>query len=282
MAFGFLKSLIHKISGRSVDWEEIEEILIQADLGPAIALDIVESLKKRTSPISSEEIMPMMHQHISCLFPPIATQWQPSFGRPYVALLVGVNGTGKTTSAAKLAHFLQRKGYSVLLVAADTFRAAAIEQLQAWGSRLGIEVLHSQYGADAASLCYDAYNSAKRRGVQFLICDTAGRLHTKSNLMQELSKISRLLNKKDSEAPQQKLLVVDATTGVNGLVQAREFHQILGLTGIILTKLDGSGKGGVAVAISQQLGITPQFLGIGERLEDFERFERERFVTEML
>ncbi len=257
-------------------------MLIQADLGPTMALDIVKSLKKRSSPPSSEDIMPVTRDHLAHLFPPIAPEWKPPIGRPYVALLVGVNGTGKTTSAAKLAYFLKQKGYSVLLVAADTFRAAAIEQLQTWGTRLGIEVIHSQYGSDAASLCYDAYNSAKGRGIQFLICDTAGRLHTKANLMQELSKVSRLLGKQDPEAPHQKLLVVDATTGVNGLVQAKEFHQLVGLTGIILTKLDGSGKGGIAVAISQQLGITPQFLGTGEKPTDFEGFNRERFVAEMI
>lgn len=282
MALGFLKSLLHKISGRAVNWEEIEEMLIRADLGPTLALEIVDSLKKRSSPPSSEEIMPVVREHIIHLFPSIAPEWTPVANAPYVALLVGVNGTGKTTSAAKLAYRLQQKGHSVLLVAADTFRAAAIEQLQAWGARLGIEVMHSQYGGDAASLCYDAYEAAKRRGIQFLICDTAGRLHTKSNLMQELSKVSRLLGKQNPEAPHQKLLIVDATTGVNGLVQAQEFHQTLGLTGVILTKLDGSGKGGIAVAISQQLGIVPQFLGTGEKTTDFERFDRERFVTDMI
>lgn len=280
MAFGFLKSLIHKISGRSINWDEIEEILIQADLGPALAVEIVESLKKHCS--SSDDILFALRDHIAHFFPPAAPEWKPIVDSPYVVLLAGVNGTGKTTSAAKLAHYLRRQRHSVLLVAADTFRAAAIEQLRVWGTRLGIEVLHSQYGGDAASLCYDAYHSAKRRGIQFLICDTAGRLHTKSNLMQELAKISRLLSKQDGEAPHQKLLVVDATTGVNGLVQAKEFHQALGLTGIVLTKLDGSGKGGIAVAISQQLGITPQFIGTGEKPEDFERFERERFIREMI
>lgn len=265
-----------------MNWEELEEILIRADLSPSMASNIVDSLKKRSSPPSSEEIMSCTHEHIVQLFPPQAPEWPPPLEGPYVVLLVGVNGTGKTTSAAKLAFFLKKKGYSVLLVAADTFRAAAIEQLKTWGDRLGIEVMCSQYGGDAASLCYDAYNSAKRRGVQFMICDTAGRLHTKSNLMQELSKVSRLLSKQDSEAPHQKLLVVDATTGVNGLVQAKEFHQILGLTGTVLTKLDGSGKGGIAVAISQQLGITPQFLGTGEKTTDFEPFDRERFVTQII
>ena len=282
MAFGFLKSILHKISGRSVDWDEIEEMLIRADLGPQTALAIIDSLKKRSSPPSSEDVLRVTRETISHLFSPHAVEWKPFPDRPYVALLVGVNGTGKTTSAAKLAHFLQRRGHTVLLVAADTFRAAAIEQLQDWGKRLEIEVLHSQYGSDAAALCYDAYNSAKRRGIQFLICDTAGRLHTKSNLMQELAKVGRMLGRQDLEAPHQKLLVVDATTGANGLVQAKEFHQALGLTGMILTKLDGSGKGGIAVAINQQIGIAPQFLGTGEKPQDFESFDRNRFVAEMI
>lgn len=280
MALKFLKSIIQKISGRpSINWEEVEEMLIQADLGPAMALTIVEALKKSHS---SEEVTTIVRNHIAQLFPPLTLDWKPPLGRPYVVLLLGVNGTGKTTSAAKLAYFLQQKQHSVLLVAADTFRAAAIEQLQTWGTRMGVEVFHGQYGADPASLCYDAYSSAKRRGIQFLICDTAGRLHTKSNLMQELAKVIRLLNRQDPEAPHQKLLVIDATTGVNALVQAKEFHQLVGLTGTILTKLDGSGKGGIAAAISQQLGIAPQFLGTGEGIADFERFEREKFVQEMI
>jgi len=168
------------------------------------------------------------------------------------------------------------------MVAADTFRAAAIEQIGVWGERLGIEVLKSQYQGDAAALCYDAWTSASRRNIEFVLCDTAGRLHTKSNLMQELTKVSRTLAKHDPDAPHEKWLVVDATTGSNALVQAREFHRAVGLTGIILTKLDGSGRGGVAVAIQHELGIPTRFIGTGEAVGDFAPFERESFVQRIL
>jgi fused signal recognition particle receptor len=167
-------------------------------------------------------------------------------------------------------------------VAADTFRAAAIEQLCRWGERLGIEVLKSQYQGDSAALCYDAWNSAHRRNIEFLICDTAGRLHTKSNLMQELAKVARTLSKHDPDAPHEKWIVLDATTGSNALVQATEFHKAIGLTGVILTKLDGSGKGGMAVAIQQEIGIPTRFIGTGEKETDFAPFDREAFVKQLL
>ena len=206
----------------------------------------------------------------------------PLPNKPSVVLIVGVNGTGKTTSCAKLANLLKSGGHDCLLVAGDTFRAAAIEQMEVWGQRLGIEVLKGQYGGDAAALCYDAWASALRRKVPFLLCDTAGRLHTKSNLMQELSKVKRTLSKQDPAAPREIFLVVDATTGSNALVQAREFHQAVGLTGIILTKLDGSGKGGAAVAIQHELGIPPRYIGTGEGVNDFAPFDRDVFVNRML
>ena len=207
---------------------------------------------------------------------------RPLPSKPKAILVVGVNGTGKTTSSAKLAHWFTKSRHTCLLVAADTFRAAAIEQLNVWGQRLGVEVIQSQYQGDSAALCYDAWTSAQRRNIEFLICDTAGRLHTKSNLMKELSKVNRTLAKHDEEAPHEKWLVVDATTGSNALVQAREFHQAIGLTGIILTKLDGSGKGGVAVAIQHELGIPTRFIGTGEKPEDFAIFDREKFVSQIL
>ncbi|MFZ4681289.1 MAG: signal recognition particle-docking protein FtsY, partial [Terrimicrobiaceae bacterium] len=189
---------------------------------------------------------------------------------------------GKTTSSAKMAHWFKSNRHTCLLVAADTFRAAAIEQLETWGGRIGVDVVKGQYGGDSAALCYDAWSNAHRRNIEFLLCDTAGRLHTKDNLMQELSKVGRTLAKHDADAPHEKFLVVDATTGSNALVQAREFHQAAGLTGIILTKLDGSGKGGVAVAIQKELGIPTRFIGTGEKLEDFAAFNRETFVNRML
>src|SRR5207302_549450 len=230
---------------------------------------------------------------------------QPLSGKPNVILIVGVNGTGKTTSVAKLAHYLLGRGGSpnrhgdwgqsplpedrhvqhastVLLAAADTFRAAAIEQLAVWADRLGVEMVKGQYGADPAALCYDAYQKAANDKIDFLLCDTAGRLHTKSNLMAELQKVKRALSKNDSSAPHEILLVVDATTGGNALSQTREFHQALGLTGLIVTKLDGSGKGGIVVAIQDELKISTRFIGTGEKIDDFAPFDAREFVAEML
>ncbi len=193
-----------------------------------------------------------------------------------------MNGTGKTTSTAKLAHFLQQDRHSVLLAAADTFRAAAIEQLGIWAERLGVEMIRGQYNADPAALCYDAYQTAAKRKIEFLICDTAGRLHTKSNLMAELQKMKRSLGKHDPNAPHEILLVVDATTGSNALNQAREFHNAIGLTGLIVTKLDGSGKGGIVVAIQDELGIATRFIGTGEKINDFAPFDRAAFLKTLL
>jgi fused signal recognition particle receptor len=218
---------------------------------------------------------------------------EPIPGKPNVILIVGVNGTGKTTSVAKLAHFLQVGAIApnrpprtrpprILLAAADTFRAAAIEQLGVWANRLGIEMVQGQYGADPAALCYDAYQKAATARIEFLLCDTAGRLHTKSNLMAELQKVKRVLAKNDPTAPHEILLVVDATTGSNAFSQAREFHQALGLTGLIVTKLDGSGKGGIVVAMQDELKISTRFIGTGEKIEDFAPFDAREFVANML
>ena len=169
-----------------------------------------------------------------------------------------------------------------MLAAADTFRAAAIEQLQIWADRLQVPVVTSEYNADPAALCYDAYAAANKRNIEFLICDTAGRLHTKHNLMQELSKVVRTLQKQDEQAPHECLLVVDATTGSNALVQAREFKQAIGLTGLVVTKLDGSGKGGIVIAIQNELGIPPRFIGTGEKIADFQYFNKDEFVSKLL
>ena len=203
-------------------------------------------------------------------------------GKPNVILLLGVNGTGKTTSTAKLARYLQKDGHSVLLAAADTFRAAAIEQLGIWATRLGVEIIKGQYNADPAALCYEAYQAAAREKIEFLLCDTAGRLHTKKNLMAELEKVKRSLSKHDPDAPHETLLVVDATTGGNALSQAREFQSAIGLTGVIVTKLDGSGKGGIVVAIQDELGIPTRFVGTGEQLNDFAPFDRRKYIENLL
>jgi fused signal recognition particle receptor len=224
----------------------------------------------------------VVKEHVEQILPLANPRLRPLPDRPKVILMTGVNGTGKTTSTAKLAHLLRKERHSVMLAAADTFRAAAIEQLKIWGERVGVEVVAGEYQADPAALCYDAYSAASKRNIEFLICDTAGRLHTRYNLMQELGKIVRTLQKHDPATPHERLLVVDATTGSNALVQAREFKEAIGLTGLILTKLDGSGKGGIAVAIQQELGIPLRFIGTGEKLEDFGYFDREQFVDQLL
>ena len=278
---GFLNSLWNKFTGQAVDWDSLEEALIGADLGVPLTQRIVADLKKFPS-VTADDIVAVTRREIEALLPLGNPPLLPRLGRPTVVLVVGVNGTGKTTSSAKLAHHLKGKGYSVLLAAADTFRAAAIEQLDRWGERLGIEVVKGQYNGDPAALCYDALQRAEKLGVDFLICDTAGRLHTRHNLMQELSKIRRSLAKRDPTAPHECLLVVDATTGSNALSQAREFKAAAGLTGLIVTKLDGSGKGGILVAIQNEIGLPTRFIGTGEQADAFESFDARAFVERVL
>ena len=282
MAEGFFKSFLAKFRGEPIDWEELEETLIRADIGVSMTQKILESIKARSGFASADTVMQVTREEILKILPPPEPPLFPLPAKPKVVLLVGVNGTGKTTSSAKLAYWLKSQGRTCLLVAADTFRAAAIEQLCRWGEKLGLEVIKSQYQADSAALCYDAWDSANRRNIEFLLCDTAGRLHTKSNLMQELSKVARTLGKHDPEAPHEKWIVLDATTGSNALVQAREFHQSIGLTGIILTKLDGSGKGGIAVAIQHELRLPTKFIGTGEKETDLAPFNRNDYIDRLL
>lgn len=282
MAFGFFKSLIEKFTGRPVDWDELEEALIRADLGVPMMTRIMTACQARTEKLTAESVVAVAREEILKVLPRDNVVLRPLASKTKVILVVGVNGTGKTTSTAKLAGFLQAKGHSVMLAAADTFRAAAMEQLTVWADRLGVEIVKGQYNADPAALCYEAYQSADRKNVEFLICDTAGRLHTKTNLMGELAKVKRVLQKADPAAPHETLLVVDATTGGNALQQTREFHAATGLTGIIVTKLDGSGKGGCVVAIQHELGIPTRFIGTGEKLENLAFFESRDFVERML
>ncbi len=284
MAGGWLKGVLGRITGthQPVDWEEVEAALWQSDLGAPTATAILESLRTRGLALHAENVLAAAREEAARHLPENGDDLTPSAEGPVVILMVGVNGTGKTTSSAKLAALIQSRGQSVLLCAADTFRAAAVEQLTSWGDRLGIEVVSSTYGSDPAALCHDALVKARRLQSDFLICDTAGRLHTKSNLMQELAKVKRSLAKLDPSAPHEIFLVADATTGSNAVVQAREFHASTGLTGLILTKLDGSGKGGVAVAIARETGIQPCFIGTGEGIGDFALFDRESFLERML
>ena len=249
-----------------------------------MTLRILQSLQARDahSRITSADIAEVAREEIGRVLPINPPPIRPLPAHPKVILIVGVNGTGKTTSTAKLAHFLQTKRHTVLLAAADTFRAAAIEQLAIWAERIGVEMIRGPYHADPAALCYEAYQAADKKDAEFLLCDTAGRLHTKINLMAELGKVKRSLAKNDPEAPHETLLVVDATTGGNALTQARQFHEAIGLTGLIATKLDGSGKGGVVVAIQDELGIPTRFVGTGEKLQDFKEFDGRDFIANMI
>ena len=282
MAFGFFKSIVQKFSGRPVDWDELEEALIRSDLGVPMTTRILTALQAREEKMTAESVVTVAREEIIKVLPRDNLMIRPFASKPKVILVVGVNGTGKTTSTAKLAYFLKKKGHSVMLAAADTFRAAAIEQLGVWAERIGCDIIQGQYNADPAAICHDAYQAADKRNIEFLICDTAGRLHTKTNLMGELNKIKRALQKMDPSAPHESLLVVDATTGSNAIQQTREFHQAVDLSGVIVTKLDGSGKGGVVVAIQNELQVPTRFIGTGEKLEDLAFFESRLFVEQML
>jgi fused signal recognition particle receptor len=282
MAFGFFKDLLDRFGGKPVDWDELEESLIRADIGVPMTLRIIGELQQRQVKITAKDVVEVTRRHIEQILPIANPKLRPLPNRPKVILMVGVNGTGKTTSTAKLAYLLKQDRHTVMLAAGDTFRAAAIEQLKVWADRLRVDVTTGEYNADPAALCYDAYSNATRRNIEFLICDTAGRLHTKHNLMQELGKVVRTLRKHDEQAPHECLLVVDATTGSNALVQAREFKQAVGLTGLVVTKLDGSGKGGIAVAIQDELAIPPRFVGTGEKPGDLQYFDRDEFVANLL
>ena len=292
----FLETLAQQFAGKPIDWDELEHALIRADLGVPITTQIIGRLQEREawSLLGISDFIKVAREEISKILPKETKPIPRVSGKPTVILVVGVNGTGKTTSVAKLAHHLARNAspartgspdrqpVKILLAAADTFRAAAIEQLGIWAKQLRVEIVSGQYGADPAALCFDAYQKAAGNKSDFLICDTAGRLHTKANLMAELQKVKRALGKNDSTAPHEILLVVDATTGGNALSQAREFHQALGLTGLIVTKLDGSGKGGIVVAIQNELKIPTRFVGTGEQIDDFVSFETKTFVGKML
>jgi fused signal recognition particle receptor len=286
----FLETLAQQFAGKPIDWEELEEGLIRADLGVPMTTRIIKTLQEREAwaLLGIGDVIKAVREEIARILPSEPTPIHPVKGQPTVILIVGVNGTGKTTSTAKLAHYLKvgaidrNRPSQVLLAAADTFRAAAIEQLDIWAKRLGIEMIRGHYGSDPAALCYEAYQTTTKREADFLICDTAGRQHTKTNLMAELQKVKRTLGKLDPEAPHETLLVVDAITGGNALKQAREFHNALTLTGLIVTKLDGSGKGGIVVAIQNELGIPTRFVGTGETIDDFAPFDAREFLANML
>jgi len=280
---GFLRAIAERFRGRPVDWDELEAMLLRADLGVKTTMQLIAALQAVTGfSATADEVEREARTELTKLLPPPYPPLLPLPGRPRVLLIVGVNGTGKTTSLAKMAAMLRRDGHSVVMAAGDTFRAAAIEQLVAWGEKMKIPVVRGAYQGDPAAVCHDAYDTAVREKADFLLVDTAGRLHTKHNLMQELSKVKRVLGRRDAESPHEVFIVLDATTGSNALEQAKQFNEACGLTGAILTKLDGSGRGGMAVALQQELGIPVRFTGTGEKETDFARFDPKKFAAEMM
>jgi len=281
---GFFKKLINKITNKAeIDWDELEADLISSDLGARLSMTIVEELQDLGRKVSADDVVAITKEHIERILPEDAPALKPrEDGLPYVILMVGVNGTGKTTSTAKLAYSLKNQGYSVVLAAADTFRAAAVDQLKVWAERLHIPLVTGNPNADPSSVCYAAHEKAIHEKADFLICDTAGRLHTRHNLMEELAKLERTMGKQDPNSPNLKLIVVDATTGGNALQQAKEFNKAMELDGLVITKLDGSGKGGIAVTIQQELGIPSRFVGLGEEPEQFKLFVKKDYVNEIL
>lgn len=262
--------------------EDLETLLLTADVGVAATRRIIDELTARVERRELSDPAALgsaLREQLAGILKDLDTEVKtPEGGRPQVILMVGINGAGKTTTIGKLARRLKDEGNSVMLAAGDTFRAAAVEQLQTWGQRNDIPVIAQATGADAASVIYDALEAATARGVDILIADTAGRLHTKSNLMDELAKISRVMRKIDPAAPHEVLLVVDAGTGQNALNQAIEFHNAVGLSGIALTKLDGTAKGGIIFAIAERLQVPIRFIGVGEGIEDLREFDPDEFV----
>jgi fused signal recognition particle receptor len=274
-------------SDRPIDdtlFEELEEILIAADIGAALAADFKHRAKEEQmygTLTRAAQLRPLFRRFlIDTLSAKAASLELPH--RPTVILMLGVNGAGKTTTCAKLAAQLKDDGKTVLLAAADTFRAAAIEQLQTWGTRVGVEVIHQTAGSDPAAVVFDAVKAATARRVDALIIDTAGRLHTKSNLMDELIKLKRVAERQLPGAPHESLMVLDAPTGQNGFAQATMFHQAIGLTGLCLTKLDGTAKGGIVVRIVRELGVPIKAIGVGEKVEDLQAFDPVRFVDALV
>ena len=265
--------------------EELEDLLITADLGPATAARLASGLASTRfgKEVSGEEVRGVLADEIAGLLEPVARPLIADPARkPHVILVVGVNGTGKTTTIGKLAHAFRGEGKSVLLAAGDTFRAAAVEQLQLWGERAGAPVMARPTGADAAGLVFDAHARAIREGTDILLIDTAGRLHNKANLMDELRKITRVIAKQDADAPHDTVLTLDATTGQNALQQVRAFRDMAEVTGLVVTKLDGSARGGVVVALAETVGLPVHAVGVGEGEEDLRSFAPQDFARGLM
>jgi fused signal recognition particle receptor len=262
-------------------WEELEEVLIAADVGVATAEKLIGRVKQRAeeAKLDGTRVRAVLQDEMVKILNVPSPEANVKITPPRVYLVVGVNGSGKTTSVAKLAYQMKKDGKSVLLAAADTFRAAAIDQLKKQAERVGVDVVAHQPGADPGAVVYDAFQAAKSRQIDNLIIDTAGRLHTKFNLMEELKKVRRVAAKLDATAPHEVILVLDATTGQNGLAQARYFTEAVGVTGIFLAKLDGTARGGIVLAICDELKVPIQLIGVGEGLEDMVKFDAGAFVA---
>ncbi|MGD0780751.1 MAG: signal recognition particle-docking protein FtsY [Dehalococcoidales bacterium] len=273
-------SLFDRASIGKEVWEELEELLISADVGVSTAEKLIAAVKERAAAekLDGSHVRTLLKEEMVKILSVPSGAPAATITPPEVILVVGVNGSGKTTSIAKLAYTYKKEGKEVLLAAADTFRAAAIDQIKKQGERAGVDVIAHQPGADPGAVVYDAWQAAKSRGVDILIIDTAGRLHTKYNLMEELKKVRRVTAKLDATAPHQVILVLDATTGQNGLTQARYFTEAVGVTGIFIAKLDGTAKGGIVLAICDELKVPIKLIGIGEGLEDMVIFNAADFV----
>jgi fused signal recognition particle receptor len=279
--FGQITGLL--VGGDITDdtWEEVEALLVQADVGVSTTMTLVDSLRDEVSRgrvRNAQELQDLLREELLALLGDPAPMTIDDSRLLTVVLIVGVNGSGKTTTIAKLAKYYQDRGRRVLLAAADTFRAAAVDQLKIWGERVGVPVIAHQPGADPGAVLYDAIRASQSRKADLLIVDTAGRLHTKYNLMEELRKVRGVASKRVHEAPHETLLVLDATTGQNALSQARHFKDTVDVTGVIVAKLDGTAKGGIVFAVAQELGLPVRFIGTGETVDDLAVFDAEAFV----
>jgi fused signal recognition particle receptor len=275
-------------AGREIDEEilsRLEEALLQSDIGVGLTMHLMDLVNERirSNQLSdAAAVKKLIHDELMAIFKNTDPWWEKKYPKPAVFLIIGVNGVGKTTTIAKLAHEYKKQNKRLLIAAADTFRAAAVEQLQIWADRIGVELLKQKQGSDPAAVVYDALSAAKAQNKDLVLIDTAGRLHTKSNLMQELSKMRKIAQREVAGAPHESWLVLDATVGQNGIVQAREFMNITPISGIILTKIDGTARGGIVVSIAKELGVPIKFLGVGEGLDDLIPFDPEKFISALL
>lgn len=283
------QDLARLFGARIIDEEVLEELetrLLSADVGSAVTTELLDGLRKRVARSQLQDVDALraaLRADIAAMLRPVAQPLRIDRSKqPFTILVVGVNGAGKTTSIGKLAQQLHETGLRVTLAAGDTFRAAALEQLKVWSERTGSQLIAQQSGADPAAVAFDAYGAARSRGADVLIVDTAGRLQAQAHLMEELRKIRRVLGKADPTAPQEVLLVLDANQGQNALAQAEQFHQAVGVTGLVLTKLDGTAKGGIVLAICRRLGLPIRFIGIGEGVDDFGEFDAEAFASALV